>query len=194
MYTNSHMTERIAKLISLITEPGLVFLIGVAVLQFQVGPTDYIKGGVFVLVSAIPVVFAIIRQYFRPEGDLTFTQLERNEIYLSAVFGFALGTLIFGSQVMLSTIWMNVAMIFTILSVVFYLTNHYFDKASIHVGMLVIWCMLLVEMVSINYALGLALLVPVTWSRLHLRKHTWPQIMWGLSLGLSVGVLAWIAL
>lgn len=189
------MIERIAKFVSLVTDPGLVFLIGVAILQFQVGPTDYLKGLAFVLITSIPIAFAGIRTYLRDRDmAVDFNQGERNSIYLAAVFGFAFNSLIFGSQILQSNLWMNVAMVFTIASVVFYLVNHYFDKASIHVGMLTLWCMLLVEMVSINYAVGLALLVPVTWSRLHLHKHTWPQIMWGLSLGLIVGVLAWVAL
>lgn len=189
------MINRFAKLISFVTDPGIVFLVGIAILQLQVGPTDYLKGVAFVLIASIPIAFSVIRTYLRDkDSEVDFDQKERNNIYIAAVFGFAINSVVFGSQVLHSTLWMNVAMIFTILAVLFYLVNHYFDKASIHIGMLSVWGMILVEMVSINYALGLALLVPVTWSRLHLHKHTWPQIMWGLALGLGVGLLAWVAL
>lgn len=161
------------------------------------------SGGVFEIASAfifIAIVaggffLSIVYQYLHDDdADFVPTRTERDAVHLTAIFACTASTFVFGSQVFPNELWMNISMLFMMYFASFYLFNHYFDKASMHVGMYTLWVLIISQLV--DPALGILLLglLPVAWSRLELQRHTWPQILFGLMIASPIGALAWLTL
>ncbi|MBL8015363.1 MAG: hypothetical protein JNK26_04210 [Candidatus Doudnabacteria bacterium] len=184
-----------ARLVSQITDPALVFILGVIVLLVNAGAEDFSRGFVFVFVPTLLVGTAAAIEYFRARSsEVTFNRYQRNGIVLAAAFAFGLNTVIFGSQIFPSVFWFSLSMLFTIAAVSLYLVNHYFDKASIHVLMISVWTFILIDQRGTGWFLLFPLIVLTAWSRFKLKKHTGSQLLWGFFLASLVGLLSWVAL
>lgn len=172
--------------------PPLVYTLAVSLVVVSGGIIDLFQGLVFLIITGVPIYGDFLYRYITTRRwPLDPDQAERNSIYLTAIFAAAFSCLIFGSQIWQNAIWTVVSMSLLIYWAAIYLVNHYFDKASIHVSMICLWVVMLSDLFNPQLLLLLVALVPVTWSRLYLKKHTWAEVMWGLVIGVTVGLLSW---
>lgn len=184
--------NKLAQLISGITDPATIFVVGSFGIWARLGGAHWLEVLLFVTIGFAPVGLTLLLYYFSGHHHtLNPNQNGRNMVYIWAVIGFCLDTILFGSKLFNSELWLNLSMLFVIFFAIFYLVNHYFDKASIHLGMLALWTLVLSQVWDLGFVVFLALILPVSWSRLQLKKHTKSQLLWGMVIGLCVGLLGW---
>ena len=87
--------------------------------------------------------------------------------------------------------WMLVSMAVAAYFGITLYVNLFFDKASQHTGVWTLWTMVLIGRVDNIFVLLFLLLPVIMWSRLVLKKHTWPQLFWGIAIGMLAGLLTW---
>lgn len=181
-----------AKIVSYVFEPLLVLILMAFALVIGQAPSDALSAAVFLGLGLAAPAFLYIYDYVTDRDDnVDPTRRERNSMYLAAVFGYGLTSILFGSVLVNNEFWFSLPMLMMIYFATFYVVNLYFDKASLHIGTFTFAIVVLTAKLSAGFALLLALLPIVVWSRLSLHKHQWVEIMWGLVIGLAVGLLAW---
>ncbi len=193
MKLNSHLELQLAKLVSWVFSPVIVTILAAFLVVSQSDLSNFFAACVFLLVGGFFPVAADVYEYLRHRNaTLEPAYQQRNEIYLIALFSFSISSLIFGSAILTSTFWMNLAMVMAIFFALYYMANKYFAKASLHVGMFCVMAMLLIQHLSLTYALLFTIFPIVVWSRIRLHRHTWAQILVGTAIGMSVGLLTWL--
>lgn len=184
-----------AKFVSMVSEPTAVFIAAALLVAWNGGIYELASALIFISIVGGGFFLSIVYQYLHDsDADFVPTRTERDAIHLTAVFASTVATYVFGSQIFPSEKWMNISMLFMMFFASFYLFNHYFDKASMHVGMSTVWLLIGSQLVSPFVGVLLVLLLPIAWSRLELNRHTWPQIMYGLFIGTAIGAIAWLTL
>jgi membrane-associated phospholipid phosphatase len=193
MKWDSHLEIKLAKLVSLVTQPTLVLIVGSFIVVSGSDLSNFLAACVFLIVGGLMPVATDIYDYFKSKNAKLEPDFKhRNEVYLTALFSFSIASLIFGSSILTSIFWMNLSMIMGIFFALFYLANRYFVKASLHAGMFCFVAMLLVQRAGIVYALAFTALPIIIWARIRLGKHTWAQVLVGTAIGMSVGLLTWL--
>ncbi len=186
------MNKSLAQIITYTAEPIIVLALLVFGLIYGQPPTAALAGLTFMIVGFFPLSVFYVKDYLKSRRNtIDPGRKERNGLYLTGVFSFSFASIIFGSAIMQNELWFYMSMLFAVFFALFYLVNLYFDKASFHAGSFVLTVVVLTSQVDSNFALLLALLPLLFWSRLIMHKHEWVELMWGLALGLSVGLLAW---
>jgi hypothetical protein len=186
------MQHRFAQIITYITEPPIVLVLGVMILIMGKPPSEALAAFVFLLCGlSFPLIIFAKDYLTESDSSLDPSRKERNDMFLAGAFGFSLASILFGSVLLQSSFWFFMSMLLAVFMSLLYLVNLYFDKASIHIATFTLTVVILT--VQVNYAIALALvaLPLLIWTRITLHKHTWVQIMWGLAIGLAVGLLAW---
>lgn len=183
----------VAQAVSLAFNPLAVFIVGILILAGTSRIADFASAIVLLLVSGTPVILAEIYQYLRSSRvSFELNRELRNAVYLTGVISFSLGTVVFGSQIRTNIDWFNLSMVLAILWGGLFLVNRFFEKVSLHVTMFTFMLVLLAGQVNMAYSLAMAVLPLIIWARIKLNKHEWIEVMWGLALGLAVGLLSWL--
>ncbi len=186
------MDKVLARIVSTLTSPALILPVAIFALVANADFTQASSALIFLIVGGVPPLLLNVYQYFHESDDeVEPGRSAREAIYLVAVFSFVLDTIIFGSDIMPSGFWANMAMIMAIFFATAYLANKYIDKFSMHVAMYGFTVMLLVGKVNTTLALLFLAIPIIIWARITLQKHTWLQVLLGLAIGLAIGLLAW---
>ncbi|MCA9379108.1 hypothetical protein KC640_01645 [Candidatus Dojkabacteria bacterium] len=189
------LTHNLARLLSIVFEPLIVFVVGTLFVAWDGGALEVASAFVFLSIVEGGFFLAIVYQYLHDNSpDFVPIRSERDAIYLAGIFASTVSTYVFGSEIFPSERWLNISMIFMMFFACFYLFNHYFDKASMHVGMSTIWILIAAQLISPMLGILLVLILPIAWSRLELDRHTWIEVMYGLLIGTTIGGLAWLTL
>jgi membrane-associated phospholipid phosphatase len=187
------MERPLARAISTIFGPQILAILGAFVLVAYRSPVDFLAYLIFLFVGGgLPTVTFFIEYFQGKQKELNIARRDRDSIYLAGLFGFAITSVLVGSAIVMSALWMLISMVMAIYFGLFYVVNRYFTKASQHMGMICFWSVLLMDKVSLVFILVLALAPVVAWSRVYLHRHTWEQIAWGGAIGLSTGLLTWV--
>jgi hypothetical protein len=182
-----------AQLISIISLPVFVFPAAILLLVLGRSLSDLASAIVFIVVGGTPMFLVQALDYVRHSRTNTdLNQKQRDYVYLAGVIGFAIASVIFGSQLREAINWYNLSLVTAILWGAFFVVNRYFDKLSAHIGVFVFAVTLLAGKANMAYSFALVFIPILIWARLQLHKHEWIEIWWGLAVGLAIGLLSWL--
>lgn len=175
-----------AQIVSFLLHPWLVLATG-ALLLVDSNLNTIGLWLLFVVVGMGPGVVMEIVYYFRE--DQKVSALDR---YVPYVLGFALLAVVYGSQLIAEIKWMYLAMAIAVFYGLIIIVQRYFQTVSVHAAVLIFWCTVLMDKVSIAYFAGFLLLLPLFYAHQRLRKRTATAILWGLTIGLVAGLFTWL--
>jgi hypothetical protein len=182
----------IAKIISTITEPPVVVLIGLYGFTWWRGISDVVSFGIFSLIGLVPVFVLYLVEYMHnTRNDLALPRIKRDNVYLIGVFSFVFCSVVFGSTIRQQNFWFEMSMLWSVYFALLYVINHYFDKVSLHISTFALLAMLWTGLLDLRFSILLVFLPLIAWARLKLNSHTRLELLWGLVLGLLIGLLGW---
>lgn len=114
---------------------------------------------------------------------------DRNGVYLFGIYISLFATVIF--SYMQINYWMANSIIAFLLISALFVTNKFFDKASVHTAMFCFAVFYLTDKLSTSFGLFLVALPIIMWARVTLHQHTWLQLFLGIVIGISIGLLSW---
>lgn len=187
------MSIKVSRIISMVFNPALVLVWMVFSLILGEGPQSLLSAFILLLVGIGPILFLEMKFYLTSaKNEFEPGRMERDGMYLVGIFAFSVSSILFGTSAFNDVLWFNLSMILAIYFALAYLVNRYFDKISMHTAMFTFTSVLLAGRVDYGLMLLLVLLPLIIWARLDLHKHDWVEIMWGLAVGLIVGLLSWL--
>lgn len=188
------MNAQIAKIISAITAPPLIMVAAICVFIFfsdKFGQLGY--GLIFLgLGGFFPFVLFIIDYFLNKTDTFNPDRKTRENIFLVGAFSYGFLIVFFSTAWINSPFWANLSMLMCLLLLALLAVDHLFDKASVHAAMFTFWVLILVVGMGDKWALAFLTLPFIIWSRLTMKEHTWPQILWGLVIGMLLGIFSWV--
>lgn len=182
----------IAKIISIITEPPVVVLFGLYGFTWWKGISDLVSFIIFCLIGLVPIFVLYLVEFMHTKrSDLALPRIQRDHIYLVGVFSLVVCTIVFGSSIRQQNFWFEMSMLWTVYFALLYVVNHYFDKVSLHIATYTFVAMLWTGLLDLRFSLLLLFLPVIAWTRFKLHYHTRLELLWGLALGLLIGLLGW---
>lgn len=184
------MNKVFAKLVSNALNPGIVMVVGTAGLMLVEDFAGIVALIVFLLLGSLLPLAELSFGALRSKKILS--RRNRYSLYVELTLSYAFVALVLTVSGA-GMAWVYLSMLMSIYFGLFLLVNTYFDKASQHIGMLILWSMIWIDKVTPLAIIGFALLPLLMWSRIYLHKHTWAQFIWGSSIAMLVGLLSWVS-
>lgn len=190
------MNAQIAKIISAITAPPLIMVAAIFLLVVSGGRmSEAFLGAIFIVGGGILPFALFLATYLTTKGDKFNPDREHREpIFLTGALTYGFLIVLFSSSLINSPFWAHLSTLTSLLLMLLYLIDHYFDKASVHAAIFVFWVLVLVAELGDRWSLALLALPFIIWSRISLKQHTWAQVLWGMCLGMVIGILSWMLL
>lgn len=188
------VSKTIAIIISTISNPlfllySSIFLGNLALVMNQ--PEQALM--FLVLNLTLPAIFYFYTLLSNKQSLLHFPSIVRKDrfiVFLSAIFSSLISTILF-TFTNQDKVWIYTSMLLCIIFAIYYMINKYIDKLSLHAGIFCFTMIYLTDRISIYFAILLALLPLICWSRIKLHQHTWFQLLVGSGVGMFLGLLTW---
>lgn len=183
----------VAILISTVTSP--IFLLSLALMlvnfnSVKANPDHFaIFFGLAGLPSLLVYLFPVITGKRKLVNNDAVTQKERNTLFVVLVISLMLNSILFSYEQLNNQTWIDLSIVLATYFGAFFVINMSFDKASQHVGSFV-FSVIYLSQKSKDVLLLLAIMPIIIWARIYLKRHTWAQIIWGIAIGLFVGILS----
>ncbi|MDP3992885.1 MAG: hypothetical protein Q8Q05_01585 [bacterium] len=187
------MHQKLAKLVSLLTNPALVVSVSVVMILSRYADTaekfwqgSVIGIGLLVLPGIIYSIYI-----WRKEGAVDLDLTERHDrivpLMLSTL-GAVIGSFLVQSKLQNATFTEMSYILVTMLAALTVVTTVW--KISLHAATIAGLSSLLVVYQGVWFVLGYLVLIPVIWSRLELKQHSPKQLMAGTILGAGLTLVA----
>lgn len=183
----------VAILISTVTSPIFLLSLSLLLINFdsvKANPDHFI---IFCALAGIPsllvYIFPVITKKRKLVNNDAITQKERNTLFVVLVISLILNSILFSYEQLNNQTWIDLSIVLATYFGAFFVINMFFDKASQHVGSFV-FSVIYLSQKSKDVLLLLAIMPIIIWARIYLKRHTWAQIIWGIAIGLFVGILS----
>lgn len=183
----------VAIIISTVTSPIFLITLALGIINFEsikANPDHFL---IFCMISGIPALVVYILPIIKKKRKLidndAVTQKERNTIFIVVVVSLVLSSIFFSYEQLNNQTWVDLSIVLATYFGAFFVVNMFFDKASQHIGGFVFSVVYLSQEYK-DLLLLLAIMPIITWARIFLKRHTWIQIIWGIAIGIFVGILS----
>ncbi len=185
--------KTVAILVSTVSSPIFLLSLSLLLINFEsvkANPDHFV---IFCGLAGLPslsiYLFPIITGRRKLVNNDAITQKERNTLFVVLVISLILNSILFSYEQLNNQTWIDLSIILATYFGAFFVINMFFDKASQHVGSFV-FSLIYLSQKSKDILLLLAIMPIIIWARIYLKRHTWAQIIWGIAIGLFVGVLS----